>query len=146
SSRAGSRWTSRRAERAAADTPVSGRSNRMATIVNFGRGITGLQAKAPMPPDPSCQPCPDCGGLECLCRPRFFAGQLLTEQDLNRLDHYTTEKHKLHNRHLWDSGGVCGLEVRCAPCDELVTVTPGYALPPCGEDIVVCKPDTVDIC
>ena len=26
--------------------------------------------------------------LECLCRPRFFAGQLLTEQDLNRLDQY----------------------------------------------------------
>src|SRR5438132_2909097 len=90
--------------------------------------------------------CPACGGLECLCRPRFFAGQLLTEQDLNRLDHYITEKHKLHNRHLWGSGVVCGLEVRCAPCDELVTVTPGYALSPCGEDIVVCKPDTVDIC
>ena len=44
-------------------------------------------------PDPACQPCPDCGGLECLCRPRFFAGQLLTEQDLNRLDRYITEKH-----------------------------------------------------
>ena len=97
-------------------------------------------------PDPACQPCPDCGGLECLCRPRFFAGQLLTEQDLNRLDHYIVEKHKLHNRHLFGSGVVCGLEVTCAPCDELVNVSPGYALSPCGEDIVVCKPDSVDIC
>lgn len=97
-------------------------------------------------PDPSCQPCPDCGGLECLCRPRFFAGQLLTEQDLNRLDHYITEKHKLHNRHLFGSGVVCGLVVTCAPCDESVNVSPGYALSPCGEDIVVCQPDTVDIC
>ncbi|MEX2631478.1 MAG: hypothetical protein WD341_16210 [Tistlia sp.] len=97
-------------------------------------------------PDPGCQPCPDCGGLECLCRPRFFAGQLLTEQDLNRLDHYIVEKHKLHNRHLFGSGVVCGLVVTCAPCDELVNVSPGYALSPCGEDIVVCKPDSVDIC
>lgn len=97
-------------------------------------------------PDPSCQPCPDCGGLECLCRPRFFAGQLLTEQDLNRLDHYIVEKHKLHNRHLWGPGVVCGLVVTCAPCDERVNVSAGYALSPCGEDIVVCKPDSVDIC
>jgi hypothetical protein len=97
-------------------------------------------------PDPSCQPCPDCGGLECLCRPRFFAGQLLTEQDLNRLDHYITEKHKLHNRHLFGAGVVCGMVVTCAPCDERVNVSAGYALSPCGEDIVVCKPDSVDIC
>ena len=97
-------------------------------------------------PDPSCQPCPACDGLECLCRPRFFAGQLLTEQDLNRLDHYITGKHKLHNRHLFGAGVVCGLEVRCDPCDERVTVTPGYALSPCGEDIVVCHADSVDIC
>lgn len=120
----------------------------MATITNYGRG-NGQTAKGrkPLPLDPSCQPCPDCGGLECLCRPRFFAGQLLSEQDLNRLDHYIVEKHKLHNRHLWGSGVVCGLEVKCAPCDSgFVTVTSGYALSPCGEDIVVCKPDTVDIC
>lgn len=117
----------------------------MATITNYGRA-PGAKEK-PLAPDPSCQPCPDCGGLECLCRPRFFAGQLLSEQDLNRLDHYITEKHKLHNRHLHGSGVVCGLEVRCAPCDSgLVTVSSGYALSPCGEDIVVCKSDTVDIC
>lgn len=97
-------------------------------------------------PDPSCQPCPDCGGLECLCRPRFFAGQLLTEQDLNRLDHYIVEKHKLHNRHLWGWGVVCGLEALCDQCGDQVRVTPGYALSPCGEDIVVCKPDLVDVC
>jgi hypothetical protein len=119
----------------------------MATTIRWPAGLRDQpHREKPMPPDPSCQPCPDCGGLECLCRPRFFAGQLLTEQDLNRLDHYIVEKHKLHNRHLWGWGVVCGLEVRCAPCDELVTVSSGYALSPCGEDIVVCKPDTVDIC
>ena len=59
------------------------------------------------------QPCPECGGLECLCRPRFFAGQLLTDEDLNLLNHYIIEKNKLHNRYLHGWGVVCGLEV-CA--------------------------------
>jgi hypothetical protein len=120
----------------------------MASITNFGRGeAQALKERKPLPPDPSCQPCPDCGGLECLCRPRFFAGQLLSEQDLNRLDQYIVEKNKLHNRHLFGSGVVCGLEVKCSPCDDgYVSVTPGYALSPCGEDIVVCKQDLVDIC
>ncbi len=40
--------------------------------------------------------CPACGELKCLCRPRFFPGQLLTEEDLNRLDRYIVEKNKLH--------------------------------------------------
>ncbi len=71
-------------------------------------------------PTPVCDPrpvCPACGGLECLCRPRFFAGQLLTEEDLNRLDHYIVAKNRLHNRHLFGTGVVCGLEVVCGVCD-----------------------------
>jgi hypothetical protein len=103
-------------------------------------------AKPGYGPDPGCQPCPACGGLECLCRPRFFAGQLLTEQDLNRLDHYIVEKNKLHNRHLVGWGVVCGLEALCDQCEDRVQVIPGYAISPCGEDIIVCKPDIVDIC
>ena len=59
--------------------------------------------------------CPECGGLECLCRPRFFAGQLLTDQTLNDLDRYIIEKNKLHNRYLHGWGVVCGLEAVCAP-------------------------------
>ena len=90
--------------------------------------------------------CPACGGLECLCRPRFFAGQLLTEEDLNRLDHYIVEKNKLHNRYLHGWGVVCGLEVFCHPCEGQVTVTSGYALSPCGDDIVLCADDVVNVC
>lgn len=90
--------------------------------------------------------CPDCGKLECFCRPRFFAGQLLTDEDLNRLERYVIEKNKLHNRYLHGWGVVCGLEVVCHPCPNLVTVRTGYALSPCGEDIVVCRDETVDIC
>jgi hypothetical protein len=100
-------------------------------------------------PDSGCpQPpaCPACGGLECLCRPRFFAGQLLTEDDLNRLEGYVVAKNKLHNRYLHGWGVVCGLEVVCDPCGQGVVVRSGYALAPCGEDIVVCDDQVVDIC
>lgn len=91
------------------------------------------------------QPCPECGGLECLCRPRFFAGQLLTDEDLNLLNHYIIEKNKLHNRYLHGWGVVCGMEVVCDPCSG-VQVKPGYAISPCGEDIIVCKNQSVDVC
>jgi hypothetical protein len=104
------------------------------------------QKSALLPSGPSCQPCPDCGGLECLCRPRFFAGQLLTEQDLNRLENYVVAKNRLHNRYLVGHGVVCGLEVTCSPCADMIDVSPGYAIDPCGNDIIVCSPDTVDIC
>lgn len=92
-------------------------------------------------------PCPACGGLECFCRPRFFPGQLLTDEDLNRLDHYMVEKNRLHNRYLHGHGIVCGLDVVCHPCDpKSVVVKPGYALSPCGDDIIVCKDSPVNIC
>ena len=91
-------------------------------------------------------PCPVCGGLECLCRPRFFAGQLLTDEDLNRLDNYIRAKNRLHNRYLHGWGTVCGLEVLCDRCPGFVNVTAGYALDPCGNDIIVCKDEKIDIC
>jgi hypothetical protein len=94
-----------------------------------------------------CAPaCPACGLIECLCRPRFFAGQLLSEVDLNRLEDYIIKKNRLHNRYLNDWGAVCGLEVLCDPCGEGVTVRPGYAISPCGDDIIVCNGEVVPIC
>lgn len=103
--------------------------------------------RQPYSPQDCPPPCPACGGLECLCRPRFFAGQLLTDEDLNLLDRYIVEKNKLHNRYLHGHGIVCGLDVTCHPCDsKSVVVKPGYALSPCGDDIVVCKDSPVNIC
>src|SRR5713101_1511831 len=96
--------------------------------------------------DPCVTTCPSCGGLQCLCRPRFFAGQLLTDDDLSLLNNYIVEKNKLHNRYLHGWGVVCGMEVVCSPCNNLVTVKSGYALSPCGEDIIVCQDTPVDIC
>jgi hypothetical protein len=96
--------------------------------------------------EPPPQRCSTCGMLECLCRPRFFAGQVLTADDLNRLKHYVIAKNRLHNRQLHGWGVVNGLEVTCDACGTGVIVSCGYALSPCGDDIVVCEPVTVDVC
>jgi len=113
----------------------------MASVTNRGNPMTNSMSSG-------CAPvcCPDCGGLECLCRPRFFSGQLLTEDDLNLLDHYITSKNKLHNRYLIGWGVVCGMNVVCDACDGMITVKSGYALSPCGDDIVVCADTAVDVC
>lgn len=98
-----------------------------------------------------------CGGGSCGCggatvgqpafvRPRFFAGQLLTEDDLELLSTYVTGKNRLHDRHLFGPGVVCGLQVVCNPCGGgRVRVLPGYALDCCGNDIVVPCPEDLDI-
>src|SRR5271165_6729365 len=82
------------------------------------------QKTALLPAGPSCQPCPDCG----------------------RLENYILAKNRLHNRYLVGHGVVCGLEVTCSPCANTIGVSSGYAIDPCGNDIIVCSPDTVDIC
>jgi hypothetical protein len=91
---------------------------------------------------PDCQECQ----TPLLVRPRFFAGQLLTEDDLEALTNYVVSKQRLHTRHLHGDGVVCGLEVVCDPCErDTVTVQPGYALDCCGNDIVVPCATDLDI-
>lgn len=89
--------------------------------------------------------CPVCLGIECLERPRFFAGQLLNESDLNSAQSYVMAKNRLHNRYLHGPGVVCGLEVVCNDCDGYVTVKPGYAIDPCGNDIIVCQETSLNV-
>ncbi|HYP27454.1 MAG TPA: hypothetical protein VE262_12115 [Blastocatellia bacterium] len=94
-----------------------------------------------------------CGGAGCascqgqgIVRPRFFAGQLLTEDDLQLLTNYVGHKNRLHNRHLFGAGVVCGLEVTCHPCGNgQVIVHPGYALDCCGNDLTLDCATTLDI-
>lgn len=98
----------------------------------------------------------NCSGGDCGCgggvtiamdgafkRPQFFAGQLLTEGDLQALTDYVVGKNRLRNRYLFGDGVVCGLSVTCHPCGgEMVSVAPGYALDCCGNDLLVpCKED-----
>lgn len=89
--------------------------------------------------------CPACTGLNCLERPRFFAGQLISEAELNSEIDYMLAKQRLHNRYLHGVGTVCGLEVVCSNCEGQVIVKPGYAIDPCGNDIIVCTEQRFDL-
>ncbi|HKQ04340.1 MAG TPA: helix-hairpin-helix domain-containing protein [Blastocatellia bacterium] len=95
--------------------------------------------------------CSDCMGecceLEYLVQPRFFCGQLLTDQDLNALLEWVKGKTALARyRDGW--GVACGLDVHCSagPGKEgFVSVTPGYAIDCCGNDIIVREEAEIDL-
>jgi hypothetical protein len=89
--------------------------------------------------------CSACQGLTSLVRPRFFAGQVLTEVDLMELERYAMTAHRMHNRFLHGPGVVCGLDLLCEACGDGVVVNPGYALDPCGRDLVVPTSQQVDV-
>ncbi|WP_028066666.1 hypothetical protein [Solirubrobacter soli] len=89
--------------------------------------------------------CPACQGLASLVRPRFFAGQVLTEVDLMALERYAVDAHRMHNRYLHGWGVVCGLEVGCEDCGDGLVLQPGYALDPCGRDLVVPSPQSIPV-
>lgn len=70
-------------------------------------------------------------------RPRYFQGQLLTEKDFSDEQDYFREKLRRHNRLLHGWGVVCGLHVTPAAAGCAVVVSPGYALDPCGDEILL---------
>lgn len=93
-----------------------------------------------------------CGELEttscepqCLVQPSFFCGQLLTDEDLNELIAWAKGKFRL-DRYKNGWGVVHGLSVRCADDKACgLVMAPGYAVDPCGNDIVVCEDIAVDL-
>src|SRR5262245_29374467 len=86
----------------------------------------------------SCSAGADCASDGGLLRPLFFTGQLLTDEDLQKLADYAVEKNRLHNRNYLGDGVVCGLQVKRHPCDATrLVVEPGHAIDCCGNDIVV---------
>jgi hypothetical protein len=91
-----------------------------------------------------------CGGeasqATSFVRPSFFGGMLLTEDDLQAAVDYERAKRRLTNRYVVGDGVVCGLDVTCHPCDpRKVSVSPGYAIDCCGDDILVSCAEEVDI-
>ncbi len=93
-----------------------------------------------------CGGCESCQAESSFVRPRFFPGQLLTEDDLEQLTSYMTAKSRLRNRFIYGDGVVCGLEVSGDPCGGgRVYVSPGYALDCCGNDIVIGCEQSVDV-
>lgn len=85
-----------------------------------------------------------------LTRNRFFTGKLLSVDDLTQEQAYERTKHRRHNRLLHGvgivRGLVVGLQPRPAGGDPAIVVSPGVALDPNGEELVVCEPVTRDVC
>lgn len=89
--------------------------------------------------------CPTCRGLKPFEQPLWSAGQVLSSADLSSLQTYIKGKNRLHNRYLHGWGVVCGLEVVCDDCEGSVTIRAGFAIDPCGEDIVVAEDTRFDV-
>jgi hypothetical protein len=107
-----------------------------------GSGCGCKPARLPAAAPAACSPCDS----PAFVRPRFFAGQLLTEDDLSSLMDYVLAKQRFQNARLFGAGVVCGLEVQCGPCDSSqVVVQPGYALDCCGNDLVLTCARTLDV-
>jgi hypothetical protein len=79
-------------------------------------------------------------------RTRYLVGQVLGQDDLAQDQLYFREKARRHNRTLHGWGVVCGLHVDQGSSRAEVLVTPGYALDPYGEEIVIEREVTVDLC
>lgn len=77
-----------------------------------------------------------------LKRTHFFFGRLLSAEDLRGEQDYFLEKQRRHNRLLHGWGVVSGLEVELETSKEgdSVRVSPGYALDPWGNEILVPEP------
>lgn len=97
-----------------------------------------------------------CCELECLVRPNFFCGQLLTEADLAAMVDWTRKRFSLARyRDGW--GIACGLDLSCSDpggstscCGDTksgpaVYLASGYAVDCCGNDLVVCEPMRIDL-
>ena len=84
------------------------------------------------------------GPPEPVARPRYFVGELLTADDFMREQEYFRQRLRRHNRVLHGWGIVCGFEidvvVDVGTGVATITVSPGYALSPGGDEIIVGEP------
>jgi len=81
-------------------------------------------------------------------RNSFFTGKLLTADDFTDEQSYFRGKLRRHNRLVHGAGVVCGLEVQPAGGADSpwhIAVSPGYALGPYGDEILVCEPVCIDL-
>jgi len=87
---------------------------------------------------------------ECLNKPlthnRYFAGYLLTAEDLENEQSYFVEKNRQHNRFLHGVGVVCGLEVKADPeRSGSVVVSPGLAIDGTGREVLVPESQIISL-
>jgi hypothetical protein len=94
-------------------------------------------------PDSTCQD-------GTLTRNSYFTGKQLTADDFEQEQSYHRSKHRRHNRLLHGVGIVSGLGVSVEPGSEgddaSVVVSPGVAIAPDGEELVVCERAILDVC
>jgi hypothetical protein len=92
-------------------------------------------------------------GSECedatLTRPRYFFGKSLSVDDFGQEQSYHRTRHRRHNRLVHGHGILRGLGVSLEPQQPgqvtQVHVSPGVAIDPTGEELVVCDPVTRDV-
>jgi hypothetical protein len=99
-------------------------------------------ARLELPDDSACQDA-------TISRTRFYSGKLLAGDDFELEQSYLRTKHRRHNRLLHGVGIVRGLEVSLEPRpggdNAVVVVSPGVAISPDGEELVVCERATRDV-
>lgn len=81
-------------------------------------------------------------------RVRYFPRQLITANDMIQEQEYFREKLRRHNRFLHGWGVVWGLEAAASPTQDKpwkVTIAPGYALSPLGDEIYVRESYALDL-
>lgn len=136
--------------------------NTQSTTLDLGLTQTGL--------DRGCRDCGEpagsggcghgcrdgCGG-SCGCgggtyeRPKWFTGQLVGPADLTALQDWILGRSRRHNRMVHGWGVSCGLAVSPTrtnqqdPVPWSVTVTSGFAISGCGDDICVPSDVRIDI-
>jgi Quinohemoprotein amine dehydrogenase, alpha subunit domain III len=89
---------------------------------------------------------------ETVCRPRYFPRQIITPDDLTLEQEYFRSRLRWHNLMLHGWGVVCGARVCPKRNDDgkgyvswTVVVERGYAIGPCGDEIILDCPRTVDL-
>ena len=96
--------------------------------------------------------CEDSCQTGTVCRPRYFPRQIITPDELTLEQDYFRSRLRMHNLMLHGWGVVCGARV-CPKRKEdgtgylpwTVVVERGYAIGPCGDEIVLDCPRTVDL-
>lgn len=78
-------------------------------------------------------------------RPRYYARQLVTPDDMTLEQEYFRTRLRRHNRYLHGWGVVCGASVVEANQPWKVIVKPGYILGPYGDEICIEKDQCVDV-
>lgn len=85
--------------------------------------------------------------MKPLKRVNFFPGQILSAEDLRTEQEYIRESRRKHNRLFVGHGVAEGLEVTVANDSGglLVSVSPGYAIDPAGNELELCRPTTLRV-